>query len=148
MFFGNEVGAASNDYNTSALVISSDLGIKHHDIYHGPGHYHKSFLFGATNDLAVTAHRPVYRHTWHGHANQGTYEKFAREVTDDDTNTIWTAVTANPSLVHRLRLGVRPITYEFGTGDSMNISGRLIYTVQFRQKKSTMHGYNMSLVPT
>jgi hypothetical protein len=146
-WFGNEVGTASNDYDTSALVIMSDMGIKHHRIHNTPSFDHKSIKFGATQDLSTVDHREVFQHTWSGNANQQTYEKFAREVTDDDTNTIWTSVISNPSLVHRLRVGVRPISATFATGDKINYCGRLIYTVQFRQKKSSMHGYNMSLIP-
>lgn len=146
-WFGNEIGAASNDYNTSALVIMQDLGIKHHEIQYVPNTGWESNAFGATNDLVVRRRRNAFTHTFKGHANQATYEKFAREVTDDDTNTIWTNVTANPSLVHRLKLGVRPIGALYTSGERVIWSGRLIYTVQFRQKIADMHGYRMELIP-
>lgn len=146
-FFGNEIGAASNDYNTSALVIMSDLAIKHHQIVPFPNAGWEDNQFGATNDLAYRRRRNAYTHTFTGNANQSTYEKFAREVTDDDTNVIWASTQANPALVHRLKLGVRPLGGHYQAGERLQYRGRLIYTVQFRQKVSTMHGYNMSLVP-
>ena len=129
------------------LFPSHDQQIKHHNIVYFPNASWVQNVFGATNDLVVHRKKNAYVNTFHGHANQQTYEKHAREIADDDTNIIWKAVSANPDLIHRLRLGVRPLGGTYTSGERLIYSGRLIYTVQFRQKKAAMHGYNMSLVP-
>lgn len=147
LFFADEVGPASNDYNATGLEIMTDMQVKHHKILYSPSFYHKSYLFGATNDVGITVERPVYQHTFSGNANSKTFEKHAKEITDDDANHIWQAVTANPTLNHRLRVGVRPLSNHVQTGDVIFYQGRLIYTVQFRQKQADMHGYRMSKVP-
>lgn len=150
-WFGAEVGVQSNDYNATALELQCDMSVKHHKLALAPSWHHNiTTLNGVSNSAAIHEARPVWSHTFSGNGNMATYDKHAREIADDDANVIWNDTTSNATLVHRLRVGVRPATGDytlFGTNDKIIWSGRIIYTVQFRQKVDTMHGYRMGLVP-